>query len=526
MEQTLVETWQERFGSLTSLPRQWVDRFANPPQDVDGCITECEKRVSELKEKLEQETFLLSWLQSLKEDKSTNDQDKLPETPITGLEIKTTETDSPVCLRRRAFDHVSVRDVLVAQRVSLKIKQSDKHRSVSNIDALDFTGVSDHQPLGRQRSLSDSLVQRSQVIPAEDRQSPVTPLMNRLSPIPDTDIDQAPAPEQQHSTSQVTAIQDINSSNSSLMEVPESNIKRLSNGIHGSKESLSDDDSSDLLASVKTVISSGPSHSPNCLHIDGTLADEEGTSSWMECSGTLKRGLVFQNSQDGGEKTPTGSLDTSVDAMEKGLTLNMINEARTCSLDEGLNLKEAGLLYQEEEEEDDEEDKDSDLDESEPLPNEDSGSVNELEGSGYHTYSNLAESTLTYILRDTIFASRSNSVSSLSGPDAFSPELTPSHEVNLRSNAKRKRTTQDRNRTAQVLRDFGSNDDITNDDITDEERLQKMLADLQDSAPSSPSSELSSGPASPTHLVPYVKPVSVDDLLSVSCIIPELSVIF
>ena len=500
MEQSLVETWQERFGNL---PPKWVDRFANP-QDVGGCIIECEKRISELRNKLEQEIFILAWLQDLRKQETSDRERPVQLPPLNEIVTKEEETNSPLCLRRRAFDQVNVKDILAAKRVGLKVKQSNKHLSTSNIDII-VQQSSDHLPLDRQRSMSDSVVQKPHMSLTGERQSPV---LERLSPIQDA------SPVNQHSNEQQNEPQvdnhqnelDSDSNKISLMKAPELDVKRLSNGIH---ESISDDDDddSDLLASVRTVIPSVPSVSPNELHVDGNINDvDDGGSSWMEYSGTLKHGTGFPISLDGGEKTPTGSLDTSVDALEKGITMNMVTEARTCSLDEGLNLKEARFLYNEEDRESDMED---DQEEERSQNNEDSGSVNDFENSGYHTYSNLAESTLTYILRDTIFASRSNSVSSLSGADTFSPELTPSHEVNLRPNTgKRKdrnRTTQERNRTAQVLRDFGSNDDIYN---TDEEKLQKMLADLQDSGPSSPSSELSSEPSSPTHLVPYVKPVS------------------
>ncbi len=493
MEQALVKTWQERFGSVP--PQEWVDRFANP-QDVNGCISECQERVTELKEKLEQQIFLLSWLQRFKKRGTSSAQETIEpsQEPSLGDKLaKEQELNSPVCLRRRVLDHVNVRDILAAQRVSLKLKQAEKHLSTSNIDSMDYGNTPVHLPLDRQRSMSDSVVQRPQSSPVGDRKSLV---LNRLSPIPDKDL--------QNQTPEDSEVPNTDTKHL-LMEPPKSSEKRLSNGVHDLSESFSDEDG-DLLSSVKTVIHSASSVSPNRLRIDGNLGDHEGHASWFESSGTLKRDVVFRNSMDSGEKTPTGSLDTSVDALEKGLTLNMIQEVRSCSLDEGLNLKEAGLIYNETQEDDKESDLEEEGEEEGELGNE--GDNNSMTDMDYHTYSNLAESTLTYILRDTIFASRSNSVSSLSGADAHSTDHTPSHEVNMRSNNKRKdrnRTTQERNRTAQVLRDFGSNDDIS-----DEERLQKMLLDLQDSSPSSPSSELSSEPTSPTHLVPYVKPVSTE----------------
>ena len=512
MELNLTETWQERFGSL---PPKWVDRFASP-QDVDGCISECEKRLSELRDKLEQQLFILTWLQDLRKREASNQVVSVQLPPLSEIITKEQEIDSPVCLRRRAFDQVDVSDVLVAKRVGLKVKQTNKYLSTNNIESL-VEQSSHHLPLNRQRSMSDSVVQKPHMSLTEERQSPV---LDRLSPIPD--VPPVNQPSNQHNDlKEVDQHQNESDSNKlSFMKAPETDMKRLSNGIH---ESVSDDEDSDLLASVKTIIHSIPSVSPNQLNVDYNITDETdghdgGGNSWMEYSGTLKRDMLgFPTVHDSGEMTPTGSLDTSVDALEKGITLNMINEVRSCSLDEGLNLREAMLKFRTQDDDDDDKESDMEDDQEEEEErlrnNEDSGSVNEFENSGYHTYSNLAESTLTYILRDTIFASRSNSVSSLSGPDIFSPELTPSHEVNLRPNTgKRKdrnRTTQERNRTnraAKVLREFGSNDDIT-----DEDKLQKMLADLQDSGPSSPSSELSSEPSSPTHLVQY-KPVSCNYL--------------
>lgn len=504
-QQSLARCWQDRFGGL---PRpQWVDRFAYP-QDIDGCIVESEKNVSELKERLEQETFVLSWLHRLKKRQTTNAKDFVKPSPTAGStnQREDSPAQSPFCLRRRAFDHVNPKDIQTAQRVSLKLKQSGKHLSSGNIEYLGrySPGSSKHIPLSRERSMSDSVVQRPQVSPIDEGQIPDNA---RLSPIPDTPVKQVPDNNIKQSTQVNTSSDCIPPSNNmaDVLQSESTNIKRLSNGTH---ETVSDDEEEDseTMSSMRTVIASTASTSPNQLFIN--TDDGNKRNSWLEYSGTLKRGMEFQNSVDG-EKTPTGSLDTSVDALEKGLTLSMASDARCFSLDQGLDLREARGLYPSP----DDDHKDSDLEEEEELEgnedvksqNEDTSSISELEGSGYHNYSNLAESTLTYILRDTIFASRSNSVSSLSGADTFSPELTPSHEVNLRSNGKRKdrnRVTQDRNRTAQVLREFGSNDDIT-----DEAKLQKMLADLQDSSPSSPSSEMSSEPSSPSHLVPYVKPV-------------------
>ena len=508
MDETLAKAWQNRFGSG---PPKWVDRFSKP-QDVDEQINECNRRISDLKERLEQEVFVLSWLEGLSKRGTFDSKETLKPREGPGIHTadeKEVNTEYSSFLRQRVFDHVNVSDVQTVKRVKAKIEESNKHYSVTNFDSFHHSAK-----VSRQRSMSDSSAQRPQFGSTEER----------LSPIPDSDPLPLKQPPAQKQPSQVTPKALSSGSSESqkfYMELPESKDKRLSNGIHEYKENLSDDDS-DLMSSVKTVIPSGNSISPNHLTIEGNLdGDEMMGGGWMECSGTLKRDMCYQRSFESGDKTPTGSLDASVGSMEKGITLSMVSEARSLSLDKGLNLKEAELIYgthkdgEESDQEEDNGNEDEEVEEGERAQNEDAGSINDFENSGYHTFSNLAESTLTYILRDTIFASRSNSVSSLS-TDALSPEMTPSHEVNLRPNSgKRKdrnRSTQERNRTAQVLRDFGSNDDIT-----DEDKLQKMLLDLQDSAPSSPSSELSSGPSSPTHLVPYVKPVSVCNTSANAC---------
>lgn len=491
MDQSFAKSWKERFGG--ELP-QWVERVALA-QPQEDCVRQSEKRVSELTERLEQETFVLSWLQQRsKTRKATINASDIVEpssqSASTKLQDSTSPSQSPLYLRRRAFEHVNLKDVKAAQRVSLKLKQSGKHLSSGNIDFFEYSPSPKHLPLSRERSMSDSVVTpRTDVEPIPEH--------NRLSPIPDTPVKQVSDPQNTQQSTQV------NTDNMEVIQTTDtSNFKRLSNG---TQEAISDDEGNEIMDSVRTVVST-TSTSPNQLFIrTSEEIDDTKRRSWLECSGTLKRGIEFQNSIDG-EKTPTGSLDTSVDALEKGITLSMASDARYFSLDRGLNLKEAEETYTSQDRHGNEGESDGEEDEVRSQ-NEETGSMNDLEHSGYHNYSNLAESTLTYILRDTIFASRSNSVSSLSGPDPFSPELTPSHEVNLRSNGKRKdrnRITQERNRTAQVLREFGSNDDIT-----DEAKLQKMLADLQDSSPSSPSSELSSEPSSPSHLVPYVKPVSM-----------------
>jgi hypothetical protein len=142
---------------------------------------------------------------------------------------------------------------------------------------------------------------------------------------------------------------------------------------------------------------------------------------------------------------------------------------------------------------------DNDYDDDDDDDNDESSSITDLENSGYHnTFTNLAESTLTYILRDTIFASRSNSIGSLGDyRQSVSPEpTTPLGGVSLRPNSGKKRER----RTGHVFE---------NEDIMDEEKLQQMLLEIQDSpyhsrSPSSPFSDnTQSDPSSPTHLISY-----------------------
>lgn len=489
----LADQWLLRFDKE---PPEWVDRLENL-QDVDNSINDCQRRIENLRSLLEQELFLLEWLHTQSgQDREENETP--PEEPPTD------DSESTTSLRRRALEHVDIQDVHLAQRVKKKLGKSNKHFSIIGIDSDRENSLSpervEHQILVRQRSMSESSVSRT---PHEGNRR-YENVSLELCPIPDTE---SPPSERQlafhfqNVPSQVIYKHSTPSLESKVCnEIPRDDDKRLSNGDINGGESEDDDE---LMLSVKTVVASTENHTPEFLPVCGSLTSEEGT--WMESSGTLKRGANLSYTEAilaTGEKTPTGSLDASVSNIEQGITTAMVNEARSLSLDYGLDLRDAGLIFRTQ----DPDDRGKEEGYEDEGQNEDTGSINEFESSGYHTYSNLAESTLTYILRDTIFASRSNSVSSLMGEGRDDKtDRSSTSEVNLRptsgreSEGKRK----GRNRYAHFIRDFGSTDDIT-----DEEHLQQMLAELQYSSPS-PSSDLSnSGPSSPTHLIPYNTPIN------------------
>ena len=492
----LAEKWLVRFDKE---PPEWVDRLENL-QDVDSSINDCQRRIENLRSLLEQELFLLEWLHTQSgQDKEENETP--PEEPPTDVSC---EVESTTSLRRRALEHVDIQDVHLAQRVKKKLRKSNKHFSIIGIDSDRENSLSPesvgHQLLVRKRSMSDSSVSRT---PHEGNHR-YENVSLELCPIPDTE---SPPSERQlafhfqNAPSQVISKHSTPSLESKVCnEIPRDDDKRLSNGDINGGESEDDDE---LMLSVKTVIASTENHTPEFLPVCGSLTSEEGT--WMESSGTLKRGANPSYTEAilaTGEKTPTGSLDASVSNMEQGITTAMVNEARSLSLDHGLDLRDAGLIFRTR----DPDDRSKEEGYEDEEQNEDTGSINEFESSGYHTYSNLAESTLTYILRDTIFASRSNSVSSLMGEGRDDKtDRSSTSEVNLRPNSGRENEgkRKGRNRYAHFIRDFGSTDDIT-----DEEHLQQMLAELQYSSPS-PSSDLSiSGPSSPTHLIPYNTPIT------------------
>ena len=478
MEEELSQKWVVRFGS--GLP-EWVGQL-HGLQDVDRAIGDCRRRIDEFRKRLEEETFLLDWLESqsgfgtkeaktppgqfssqLEEFRSKNITDsfefldKLPECEVTP--------------RGRVNEQVDRADVNLVERVKQKLK-SGKYLSLSGIDS-----VLAQAPIVRKRSLSESCMVQTHEGKYKHKANRKLPT---LSPIKDKDL----SPKNRYAPYKITtptkqpASVDITPTPPVATTMAAIEGKRLSNGIHLGMFKVEETEDDDLLASVKTVVDD---------------SNKEFDGKWSESAETLKRGYTGDDFTIGfvpDEKTPTGSLDASGDILEQGLTLNMVDHARSQSFDLPLKLDQVTSFVS------------RSLDEQEfdaaCVNKEDTGSINDLESNSYNNYHDLAESTLTYILRDTIFAtSRSNSVSSLTEERlSSSPEpVTPIH-VNLRPNSGKRR---ERNRDAQLL------DHFSDDDNNDEERLQQMLAEIQEPYhSSSPSSDQSySDPSSPTHLVSW-----------------------
>ena len=521
----LSDKWLERFGCS---PPEWVG-LQEEPQDIETAINACQRRIESFNKRLQQEEFLLAWLQRKQSDRGQNihtsqeeaaksppgidkvDISQVEETVVSVSQESTLTGDlSNSSLRRRVFEHVDRRDEKLARRVKRKV-QGTKHWSSAEIETIfDFeeeerkattpiveeTSTNSHKLVSRKRSMSDSSVSRQ----PQERLS-VSPDQERLDTIIDVESPTGNSPNQ-------LTLQDLSQVFYKSerrpylvhphihMDIPGKETKRLSNGsgIHNHDS----DDEHELLSSVKTVIASSDIHSHDSLPIHGSFSSNE--QHWMEKSSTLTRDLYFMPEDEGAVATgATGERTPTEENLEGGLTLTMVNKAKDLSLNLGLEFGHAGSIFQNDKEEENEQYEQSD-DEEDDRRSEDqegeTGSINDIETSAYH---NLAESTLTYILRDTIFASRSNSMSSLSDSRrSLSPEPTTPSGVNLRPNSNKR---EKRNRAAQVLENQFS------DNLEDEERLQQMLAEIQDSSPyhsHSPSSDLShSDPSSPTHLIPY-----------------------
>ena len=210
---------------------------------------------------------------------------------------------------------------------------------------------------------------------------------------------------------------------------------------------------------------------------------------------------------DTGEVTPTElrryDFDTQ-SSLEQGITSAKAFQARTTALGEGVIFPlgtAEGLIFAADDDPAETRDTEDEVENDDQV---ETTSLNDLEASGSHAYFNLPESTLTYILQDTLFSSRSNSVSSLTRYErSASPEVsTPSMPLDGVSRRPNSTKRKDRNRVGHFLENHYS----SGDQLADEERLAQMLADLRDNSPvpshspSSPNSDLSySNPASPTH---------------------------
>ena len=482
----LSAQWQAAYGEEAP---QWIESLKDL-QDVSKATSDCQERIGGLLSRLEQEKALLKLLErsgdttSSGQDCLTLQEEEAPAIPSLPLQQPSPQEkkdDSPGhSSRSRALGQVDRREEKLARRVKERIKAS-KHWSTSGIErVLDFQGETKEEEegvpflkeedetstkktiLSRRRSRSESSTFRF----LRDRgkrggshsNSPVAPSSKLASQVEHAPSSSSPP--------------DDHPQESGPMEIPSINkeTKRLSNGTH--PPHLIDDDDNDFVASVKTIVGE------DTLFIKGSLLDSDPNM-------TLKRDSFYTNTS--GEKTPTDPLTETL--TEEISPLGAAAEGAPRPLGLEMGLFEAGQFFQGQDTRYDEEEDERSMGEGD-----DAGSFNEIESSGFHSnFQNLAESTLTYILRDTIFASRSNSMSSLNDRRSMSPEpTTPLGGVNLRPNSGR---IKERNRAAHVI----------DEDCMDEERLQKMLLELQDSSPcQSPSPvSTSSDPSSPTHLVPY-----------------------
>ena len=552
LEGELVALWRSRFGAD---PPDWARNV--DLQNVDGQVEKCRQRVEALKRQLEKELFLLEWLEGVqcrkRGEATETHQEALPlsttvpppregtlafvvgrPSPSPTKRIRLTHSDSSLSSpghfeRKRQVDSS---DELLAKRLSNR-RQAHKSWSVSGFDTVLKQGNSppggeSQTSEGRRRSLSDSAVPPESRKAQKASQAAMSDKERTLSPIPDVVLPVS------------TASTNSPSDSSSLCESPFSRGQvspcsspaalspgRLSGGdedrrnsnstiLHESESDEDDEDDDDeLLASVDTVV-------PRRRDSDTAVLDAYENSSSVGRG--KRRTLVKKNDrrsssmEEGGEKTPTDSLSgvppEEPDILEQGITSLMASRARLGS--DALQISDAGLVMNQEAsllQDDDNDDSQSADDSMGEGERGETNSVNDLEMSGdhssyggHHSYSDLAEATITYILRDTIFAgsnnSRSNSVSSLPGRDgsSASPDSYSSkHGVNLRPNSHRRRSHK---RSARVMENA-----FSEEDLQDEEKIAQMLQEIQDNSSfsshsprsPSPSSEFSSNPASPTH---------------------------
>ena len=562
MEDELVALWRSRFGAD---PPDWARNV--DLHNVDGQVEKCRQRVEALKRQLEKELFLLEWLDGVRCRKrgeaTETHQEALPlsncpttvpppregtlafvvgrPSPSPTKRIRLTHSDSSLSSpghfeRKRQVDSS---DVLLAKRVSNR-RQGHKFWSVSGFDTVlkqEKSSLGDESKTSevRRRSLSDSAV------PAESRntktvsQAIMSDKERNLSPIPDVVLpvstastnspgDTSSPCESPFSRGQVSPCSSPAALSPGRLSGGEEDRRNSSSTIL--HESESDDE---LLASVDTVVPRRRDSDTAVLDAYESSGVGRGKRRTLVRKGDRRSG----STEEGGEKTPTDSLSgppEEADDPEQGITSLMATRARLDSA--VLRISEAGrVLNQEALLQDDDDDSSQSADDS--LGEGERGetnSVNDLEISadhsssfvGHHSFSNLAEATITYILRDTIFAgsnnSRSNSVSSLPGRDgsSASPDSYSSrHGVNLRPNSHRRRSHK---RSARVMENA-----FSEEDLQDEEKIAQMLAEIQDNSsfsshsPRSPSpcSEFSSNPASPTHSSNFFS----DPSLSVSLLI-------
>ena len=538
IEDELVALWRSRFGAD---PPDWARNV--DLQNVDGQVEKCRQRVEALKRQLEKELFLLEWLEGVRCRKrgeaTETHQEALPlsttvpppregtlafvvgrPSPSPTKRIRLTHSDSslssPGHLERKR--QVDSSDELLAKRLSNR-RQAHKSWSISGFDTVlkqgnSSPGGESQTSEGRRRSLSDSAVPSESRKAKKASQATMSDKERTLSPIPDVVLpictastnspsDSSSPCESPFSRGQLSPCSSPAALSPGRLSGEEDRRNSNSTILH---ESESEDE---LLASVDTVVS------PDS---DTAVLDT------YENSGGIGRGkrrtLVRKNDRrsgsiEEGDKTPTDSLSEippeEPDVLEQGITSLMASRARLGS--DALQISDAGLVMNQLLQDDDNDDSQSADDSIGEGERAETSSVNDLEISGDHSsfgghhFSDLAEATITYILRDTIFAgsnsSRSNSVSSLPGRDgsSTSPDSYSSkHGVNLRPNSHRRRSHK---RSARVMENAFSEEDLNQDD----EKIAQMLQEIRDNSSfsshsprsPSPSSEFSSNPASPTH---------------------------
>lgn len=487
----LSAKWLERYGSK---PPEWVHHLEDLEDDHKATFA-CQKRILDLSLRLQQERALLHLLQSF--NRSGPDFQTFQEaakTPpceyssekdvLTFERHESTFNDNSTnsLSRRRALQHVDRHHERLARRVKERVKDYTKHWSVAEIGTIFNLEEEEEEEKEQTQSLippseeeGTEVIEKSLIRTRSRSESSICHQSDKgvyQSTNTSTFKSRLPSANLQF----VTQVKFNPLVTDNSMAIPGKETKRLSNG-SAVYTHLSDDEENEIVSSVKTIVGD------DILPLKVSLIPD------VDPTNTLRRDTFFlesTHSSGSGEKTPTDAL----------METFMVDETAPPSGDLDLCLAEAGHIYHHEQEQSFDDDEFEDEYEKQ---SEDVESINEMESSGYHSnFQNLAESTLTYILRDTIFASRSNSMSSLNDSRrSLSPDPTTPHGgVSLRPNSGR---IKERNRAAHVL------ENQLTDDCIDEERLHKMLLEIQDSSPyQSPSSVSSySDPSSPTHLVPY-----------------------
>lgn len=484
----ISDRWLQTFGTD---PPKWIASLNL--DDIKEATSSCRKRIQSLSTRLKEERALLQLLDVVLEVEhpnaiSSSGPDRLAflqEAPVAIATVsecvtnppsssKTPSESSVLVLRRRACEQVDRDHESLARRVKDKVKS--KHLSFSGSKRI-FDFEEDNNLLERAKlSIPENIITKNTYFGRRRSSSESSTFVKEgIETTGERGLGNSPSRTLPKFVAQVDfkPLTSDHQEGSSPMDIPGNSkeAKRLSNGTH---PHLIEDDDNEFVASVKTIVG------------DDSLGNK-GPHQDSDPNLTLKRDSFYTNTS--GEKTPTDAL---TDIFNEDFSPS-VEVPQSDNLEMG--LFEAGQIAQHKQEIlfDDEDEEQSTGD------GEETGSFNDMENTAFHSdFQNLAESTLTYILRDTIFASRSNSMSSLNDSRrSMSPEpTTPLGGVNLRPNSGR---IKERNRAAQVLENQFTDEGI------DEERLHRMLLELQDSSPCQSPSPVSSSsdPSSPTHFVPY-----------------------